>query len=85
MCDSASIIHMPQVANEIDSFVLEQNTCAKNKQLLPVATKQDELKLLYSLNTLGYIEFDTMCALSSLEEKFKCAELAWLSMYISLY
>jgi hypothetical protein len=65
--------------NENASFVLEQNTWAKNKQLLPIATEQDEVKLLCSLNTLGYIEFETLCALNSLEEKFKCAELPWLS------
>ena len=35
--------------------------------------------MLYSFNTLGYIEFDTLCALSSLEEKFKCVGLPWLS------
>jgi hypothetical protein len=34
---------------------------------------------LTSLNTLGYIGFETMCALSSLGEKFLCAELPWLS------
>ena len=39
----------------------------------------DEQKLLSSLNTLGYIEFDTLCDLSSLEEKFKSVELPWLS------
>jgi hypothetical protein len=79
LCDTASIIHTPQLANEIDSFILEQNTCAKNKELVPIATEQDELKLLSSLNTLGYIEFETLCALSSLEEEFNCAELPWLS------
>ena len=47
--------------------------------MLPIATEQDKLKLLSSLNTLGYIEFETLCAPSSLEEKFKCAELPWLS------
>ena len=47
--------------------------------MLPIATERDELKLLSSLNTLGYIEFDTLCALSSLEEKFKCTDLPWLS------
>ena len=78
MCDSASIIHMPQVANEIDSFVLEQNTCAENKKLIPINAEKEELKLLSSLNTSGYIEFDTLCALSSLEEKHKCVELPWL-------
>ena len=47
--------------------------------MLPIAAKKDELKLLSSLNTLGYIEFDTLCALSSLMEKILCAELPWLS------
>ena len=79
LCDSDMIINVPQPVNENDSFVLEPNTCAKNKQLLPIATEQDELKLLSSLNTLGYIEFETLCALSSLEEKFNCAGLPWLS------
>ena len=47
--------------------------------MFSIATEKDEPKLLPSLNTLGYFEFDTLCTLSSLEEKFKCAELSWLS------
>ena len=47
--------------------------------MIPIATEMDERKLLSSLNTLGYIEFDTLCDLSSLEEKFKSVELSWLS------
>ena len=70
---------VPQLVKETDPFVLEPKTCAKNKHLIPIATKKDEQKLLSSLNTLGYIEFDTLCALSSLEEKFKCVGLLWLS------
>jgi hypothetical protein len=70
---------MPQLVNEHDAFVLEPNTCVENKHLLPIATERHELKLLSSLNTLGYIEFDTLCTLSSLREKFLCAELLWLS------
>jgi hypothetical protein len=83
LCDSGMIIHVPQPVNENDSFVLEQNTCAENKKLLPINAKKDELKLLSSLNTLGYIEFDTLCALNSLEEKLKCVELPWL--YTCIY
>ena len=49
--------------------------------MLPIANEKDELNLLPSLNTLGYIEFETLCALSSLEEKFRCVELSWLSRY----
>ena len=72
-------IYVPQPVNENDSFVLEQNTCAENKKLLPINAEKDELKLLSSLNTLGYIEFDTLCTLSSLREKFLYAELPRLS------
>jgi hypothetical protein len=62
--------------NENNSFVLEPNTCAKNKNLLPIAAEKDKLKLLYSLDTLGYIEFDTLCALTTLEEKFWFVDLS---------
>jgi hypothetical protein len=39
----------------------------------------DELKLLSSLNTLGYIKFDILCNLNNLEEKLSfSADLPWL-------
>jgi hypothetical protein len=95
LCDNAFNIHMPQLVNVHDAFVLKPNTCAenknlnehdafvlepntyaKNKNLLPIAAKKDELKLLYSLDNLGYIEFDTLCALTTLEEKFWFADLS---------
>ena len=79
LCDSSMFIPVPQLVKETDPFVLEPKTYAKNKHLIPIATEKDERKLLSSLNTLGYIEFDTLCALSSLEEKFKCVGLPWLS------
>jgi hypothetical protein len=31
---------MPQLANEHHAFVLEPNTCAENKNLLPIATEK---------------------------------------------
>jgi hypothetical protein len=74
LCDSAMIIHVPELVKELDSFVLELNTCAKHKIFLPIATKNDQIKLS-SVTTLSYIEFDTMCDLSNMEEKFVCAEL----------
>ena len=41
-CDkeSAMIISMPQLVKETDSFVLDQNTCAVNKKLLPIASEK---------------------------------------------
>jgi hypothetical protein len=73
---------MSQLVNEHDAFILEPSTCSENRHFLSIATEKDELKLLFSLNTLGYIEFDTLCALSNLKEKFLCAELPWLSTFI---
>ena len=79
LCDSAMIIPVPQLVNEIDSCVLEQNACAENKHWFSIATEKDELKLLSSLNTLGYIEFDVLCNLSCLEDiVFANSELPWL-------
>jgi hypothetical protein len=79
LCDGASIIHAPQLLNEIDSFVLTSHIYAERTNFQSIATEQDELKLLSSLNTLGYIEFHNLCARSSVEEKFKYAGLLWLS------
>ena len=45
------------------------DTCAENRYFLHIASDADELKLLSSLNTLGYIEFDVSGNLSYLKEK----------------
>jgi hypothetical protein len=41
----------------------------ENKLVMHVASKSDELHLLSSLHTLGYIEFDDLCNLDCLEER----------------
>jgi hypothetical protein len=83
--DNAFITPMPQLVNEHDAFVLEPNTCAENKNLLPIAAEKYELKLLSSLDTLDYIEFDILSALSTLEEKFKYADChGYLDVHIIL-
>jgi hypothetical protein len=45
------------------------NTCVQFKHVNHIITDMDELELLSSLNTVGYIEFDVLCNLSDLEEK----------------
>ena len=75
----ASLISLPQQTNKIYVPNFDSYVSAEIKHLLPITCENDELKLLSSLNTLGYIEFNTLCDLSSLEEKIKCAELPWLS------
>ena len=49
--------------------MLKSNTCTENRLVIHNASEVDGLKLLSVLNTLGYIEFDVPCNLSSLEEK----------------
>jgi len=60
LCDNTFIMPMSQLVDVHDAFILQPNTCAQNKHLLPIANEKDQLKLLSSLNTLGYIEFDTL-------------------------
>jgi hypothetical protein len=56
--DNASVLH-----------VLEPNT-AENKHVIPIASAHDEQKLLSSLNTVGYIEFDNLCNFSDFGGNF---------------
>jgi hypothetical protein len=58
------------------------HTSAKNKLVKHVASKSDELHLLSSLHTLGYIEFDNLCNLDCLEERiFAHDDFPWLSKH----
>ena len=48
---------------------------AEFTNVIHVASDTDEMKLLSSLHTLGYIEFDVLCNLRNLKEKlFMCAD-----------
>jgi hypothetical protein len=64
-----SFTHIPQLMNKCDTFSLEPYKCAEDKPFHPITYAQDELKLLSSLNTLGYIEFDILCNLNCLKVK----------------
>ena len=89
LCANDSLTPMPQVVNNYDTFVLEPYKCVEEKLIHHFTCAQDELKLLSSLNTLGYIEFDIiLCDLDYLEENFGLdSELTCLSnhAYISFY
>jgi hypothetical protein len=55
---------------------------AENKLVMHVVSKSDELHLLSSLHTLGYIEFGDLCNLDCLEERiFAHVDLPWLSKH----
>jgi hypothetical protein len=63
-CATASVLH----------------ASAENKHVTYVASKNDELHLLSSLHTLGYIKFDDFCNLDHLEERiFAYVDLPRLS------
>ena len=80
--DDIYVIPMKSLKNDHAICVLKSNTCAKNRLVIHNASEVDELKLLSSLNTLGYIEFDVPCNLSSLEEQlYAYADLPWFSRH----
>jgi hypothetical protein len=58
LCDNALAIH-----------VLKPHTCAEIKHVIHIASANDELKLLSSLNNLGYIEFDVLYNLNCLKDR----------------
>jgi hypothetical protein len=69
LCYDSSFVSLPQLVNKLDIVVFELIKCVENILIHPIDDTQDELKLLSSLNTLGYIEFDVLCDLNNLKEK----------------
>lgn len=62
---------MPQLVNEHVSSIVEP-PCVEFKHVIHIASENEELKLLSSLNTWGYIQFDDLCPLNCLEKKTIC-------------
>ena len=60
---------MPQLVHTLNGVASEPIIYDENKSSLPITTMQDEVKFIYSFNTLGYIEFDVLCNLNNLKEK----------------
>jgi hypothetical protein len=81
LCDDSSITYMPQLENKLDVVASDPINCAKIRTFNPITSVHDELKLLSSLNTLGYIEFDVLCNLNNLEEISFTVDLPWLSKH----
>jgi hypothetical protein len=82
LCDDNTIISMPQLENKLDVVASDRINCAKIRTFNPITSVHDELKLLSSLNTLGYIEFDVLCNLNNLEGKlYFIADFSWLSKH----
>jgi hypothetical protein len=60
------------VMNEIYTSVFYSPTCAEIKHLVHVTCTMNELNLLSSLDTFGYIEHDVPCDLNIVERRMFC-------------
>jgi hypothetical protein len=56
LCYDSSIVSLLQLVNKLDIVASEPIKCAENILIHPIGDTHDELKLLSSLSTLGYIE-----------------------------
>jgi hypothetical protein len=61
LCDDSSITYIPQLEHKLGIVASNPVNCAEIRTFNPITSVHDELKLLCSLNTLGYIEFDVLC------------------------
>jgi hypothetical protein len=82
LCDYSSITYMPQLEHKLDIVSSNPINCAEIRTFNPITSVHDELKLLSSLNTLGYIEFYVLHNLNNLAEKLSfTADFPWLSKH----
>jgi hypothetical protein len=80
LCDDSSITYMPQHEHKLKIVYSNPVNCGEIRTFNPITSVHDEPKLLSSLNTLGYIEFDVLCNLNNLEEKLSFSpDFPWLS------
>jgi hypothetical protein len=79
LCDNSLIIPLAQLSNQHDASNLESTISATNKHIVTVGGIKEEMRLVSSLNTLGYIEFNDLCNLNNLKETlFMCNDLPLL-------
>jgi hypothetical protein len=78
LCDHASLISTTQLVHGHDNSILD-NTHAEVRCVHCIDSEKEDLKIIYSLNCLGYIEFDFVCDMNSLEnELFQKSGLLYL-------
>jgi hypothetical protein len=58
-----------QVMNEFDTSIFDSPTCAEIKHLVHGTCAMNELNLLSSLDTFGYIEYEVPCDLNIVEKR----------------
>jgi hypothetical protein len=78
LCDHASLISTIQLVLGHDNSILD-DTHAEVRRVHCIDSEKEELKIISSINCLGYIEFDFVCHLNSLEnELFQKSHLLYL-------
>jgi hypothetical protein len=68
LCDHASLISTTQLVHGHDNSILH-DTHAEVRRVHCIDSEKEDLKTISSLNCLGYIEFDFVCDLNSLENE----------------
>jgi hypothetical protein len=68
LCDHASLISITQLVHGHDNSILN-NTHAEVRHVHCIDSEKEELKTISSLKKLGYIEFNFVCDLNSLENE----------------
>jgi hypothetical protein len=80
LCDNSLYITLAQLSNQHDASNLESKISVANKHIVTIGGIKEEMRLVSSLNTLGYIESNDLCNLNNLKEKlFMCNDLPLLS------
>jgi hypothetical protein len=78
LCDHVSLISTTQLVHGHDTSILD-DTHAEVKRVHCTDSEKEELKIISSLNCLGYIKFDFVCDLNSFEnELFQKSGLLYL-------
>jgi hypothetical protein len=78
LCDHASLISTTLLVHGHDSSILD-DTHAEVRHVHCIDSEKEELKIISSINYLGYIKFDFVCHLNSLEnELFQKSSLIYL-------
>jgi hypothetical protein len=81
LCDHASLISTTQLVHRYDTSILD-DTHVEVRRVHCIDSEKEEFKIISSLNCLGYIEFDFVCDLNSLEnELFQKSSLLYLDYY----
>jgi hypothetical protein len=80
LCDNSLIIPLTHLSIQHDASNLESKISAVNKHIVTIGSIKEEMRLVSSLNTLGYIEFNDLCNLNNLKgQLFMCNDLPLLS------